>query len=329
MTRLADRAYGGDTSMLPRYFLIGFCTVFLAVGATARAGDEKPAPEPKVVEKLINDLSSEEFAVREAATRKLAELGDAVVPALEKAQKSPDRETSRRAEEILQTLRLRHEERELKKLLAELDKTPLDKLIAHIAKDPNRVTEAEWKALGKLIEAVVAQTNKVSGTTIKVPVDITALKTETNPPAVGDRKLRFVSSGFSQPYTHFEQSAIICSGDTNKWITGVENSVVIVDGDFEGATGIFNSVIICRGNFKKTAGIYDSLVLCGGDFVSVAGIENSVVQAASFGGCTVTRKTVFINLPEVKATLKEGDRYPTTKVDPLSLLRFTPKKKEK
>src|SRR5262249_41440557 len=133
------------------WLLSGTCLALLTVGMSGRASDDKPRPlDPKEVDKLIKDLCSNKFAVRKAATDKLTDLGEAVVGDLEKALKPPDLETSRRATAILQEVRKRREERELKKLLTELDKTPLDKLIAHVAKNPDRVTDAEWKALGKL-----------------------------------------------------------------------------------------------------------------------------------------------------------------------------------
>ncbi len=195
----------------------------------------------------------------------------------------------------------RREERELKDLLANLDKTPLDKLIAHITKNPEKITDAEWKAFGHLVEAAVAQTNKAAGTAFKVPVDVAALKTDTNPHGTGGSNIRFVTPGFAQGYTSFRGSVIICAGDT-KGITVVSNSVVVVDGDFEGATSITNSIIICRGSFKHVTSLRNSIVLCGGSFDRANGIDKSVIQAASFGRCTSTRDNVYLNLPEVAAT---------------------------
>ena len=91
---------------------------------------------------------------------------------------------------------------------------------------------------------------------------------------------------------------------------------------------IRKSVIICSGNFKRATQISHSIVLCCGSFDTVTGIDNSVVQAASFGRCNGTRENVYINLPEVEATTRQGDRYIMTTVDPLSLLRLTQRKKE-
>ncbi|MHB1422295.1 MAG: sigma-70 family RNA polymerase sigma factor [Gemmataceae bacterium] len=59
--------------------------------------------------RLIDDLDSSDFAKREAASKRLAEWGDRVVPALEKALKSaPSLEKRRRIEELLPTSEVVH-----------------------------------------------------------------------------------------------------------------------------------------------------------------------------------------------------------------------------
>ena len=308
--------------MSRRLLPISVGVLLLVLAVSGRARDEKPAaPAAKEIERLIHDLSADEFDVREAATRKLTDLGEAAASAVEKATKSADAETSRRAGVILQEVQKRRDERELKELLANLDKTPLDKLIAHITKNPERVTDAEWKALGKLVEATVSQTNKVAGTTFKVPVDILALSTDATGRGDIVRNTRFVTAAFTRSIASFGEGAIICSGNA-KVITSLRNAIVIVDGDFEGAAAITNSVIICRGSFKYTNLLNTSIVLCGGKFDAARTIDKSVIQAVSFRECTGTRNSVYINLPKVKAMFSEGDRYVTTKEDALEPSAF-------
>jgi hypothetical protein len=52
------------------------------------------------VEKLIRDLGSDEFEVRESASNRLALIGEPALPQIEKALKSDDAEVRRRAEEL-------------------------------------------------------------------------------------------------------------------------------------------------------------------------------------------------------------------------------------
>jgi WD40 repeat protein len=62
-------------------------------------------PDPRRLEKLIEDLESDTFAVRETANRELAEAGEAAGPALRKAvEKSPSVEVRRRVQDLLDRL---------------------------------------------------------------------------------------------------------------------------------------------------------------------------------------------------------------------------------
>jgi hypothetical protein len=63
----------------------------------------QPLPADEV-DRLIDDLDSSDFAQREAASKRLAELGERVVPVLEKALKAgPTLEKCRRIENLLPT----------------------------------------------------------------------------------------------------------------------------------------------------------------------------------------------------------------------------------
>jgi hypothetical protein len=61
-------------------------------------------PHPKEVARLIADLDSEEYALREKASRALEQMKDSVRPALEAALRSTSVETRRRAKRLLATL---------------------------------------------------------------------------------------------------------------------------------------------------------------------------------------------------------------------------------
>src|SRR5262249_20758562 len=64
----------------------------------------RPAPDPEVIAKWIADLDSEEFAVREKATRELEKLAEAADTALRKALNHPSPEVRRRVEQLVQRL---------------------------------------------------------------------------------------------------------------------------------------------------------------------------------------------------------------------------------
>src|SRR5476649_990670 len=75
--------------------------LLLCIASTARA--ESAAPDS--VESLIAKLSDDDFAVREAAQKKLADSDESVLPALEKARAAGDAETASRIGSIIAKIR--------------------------------------------------------------------------------------------------------------------------------------------------------------------------------------------------------------------------------
>ncbi len=84
----------------------------LAAMAANDAADPLPAPQPPAAEAppsipdLVASLADEHFPAREAATKKLWELGDAAVPSLREAATGKDPEVAYRARDILRKLDL-------------------------------------------------------------------------------------------------------------------------------------------------------------------------------------------------------------------------------
>lgn len=85
-------------------------TVVILVAALAGWGgasaEEGPAAASEQIERLIKDLDAESYAVREAATKSLVDIGDAAIPAVELAQKHESAEVRFRAATILGRLKI-------------------------------------------------------------------------------------------------------------------------------------------------------------------------------------------------------------------------------
>src|SRR5437660_1272196 len=79
-----------------------FCPALVAV-ALALLPAEAAAP-PDGAPRLVEQLGSDEFAKREQATQALEAIGQAALPALRKAARSPDLEVRRRAEALLRKI---------------------------------------------------------------------------------------------------------------------------------------------------------------------------------------------------------------------------------
>src|SRR6516162_1905002 len=97
--------------------LLAAC-LLAALGAgrwTLRGRGGEPAPPEPDAARLVRDLGSADFAVREAATRRLLEC-EAPPPALRAALKSGDAEVARRARRIIDEITQREENAAFAKL---------------------------------------------------------------------------------------------------------------------------------------------------------------------------------------------------------------------
>ena len=74
--------------------------VALGAGATAAP----PSTQPAQISSLIHQLGDDSYAARQAAQRRLREIGKPAIPALQEATKSEDLEVSLRADELVREL---------------------------------------------------------------------------------------------------------------------------------------------------------------------------------------------------------------------------------
>src|SRR5262245_47976149 len=94
-------------------------------------------PKPSAPAELVTKLGSDEFREREAASRRLAELGPAALDALRPACRSEDPEVARRARELVGRIeRWAANEKTLAPTLVELtaDNAPLADVLADLSK---------------------------------------------------------------------------------------------------------------------------------------------------------------------------------------------------
>ncbi len=103
------------TEMRDGRFASVVAALVLAWSPWAEAGElGEPSEAAAKIARLVKDLGAESFDVREKATAELSVIGDAALPALEEAVRSPDAEVRSRAELLLKDIRWR-----LPKALAE------------------------------------------------------------------------------------------------------------------------------------------------------------------------------------------------------------------
>jgi hypothetical protein len=97
------------------------CVCQFASFTSAAVSDTSPPAPPAEIKSLIAQLGDASFAVREAATTRLAEMDVSVRPALQEATKSRDAEVRSRARRILTTVNERYFQQRLAAFAADVE----------------------------------------------------------------------------------------------------------------------------------------------------------------------------------------------------------------
>jgi hypothetical protein len=95
---------GDKQRAMYRTFVPAAILISAVVGSTRCLGDDPPEPAPQQVQQWVADLDDAQFAVRQAATRKLREIGLVAVQPLAAAADGRQSEVTRRAVDVLDSL---------------------------------------------------------------------------------------------------------------------------------------------------------------------------------------------------------------------------------
>jgi hypothetical protein len=232
---------------------------------------------------LIEDLGSDRFSVREAATKKLKELEDAL-PALRKARKSADGEVRRRVEEILPALERKHALRCLGKAKA----LGRDGRVVEVA---DRLAyaaawgapgEEGWESLTRFADRAITDTARhFPGKGLRqnpfFPAgefrrcaeiarfgEVAAPKIEIDPGEEGPRDDKELAC---RKLLRETRSRLLVRGEEVAWRGMIDlrmhSGIITASGDAQ-IVGAFGSVLIIGGNLHATS-VAGSIIVCDGD----------------------------------------------------------------
>ncbi|MGH7169236.1 MAG: PDZ domain-containing protein [Gemmataceae bacterium] len=276
-------------------FVLG---IGLCVHALSAVGGEKPSPSEKQrreeIRKLIEQLSAEQFKVREEATRRLMERDDAL-PALREAAKSKDAEVRRRAENAIEAISKRLGKRAIQRAIAKLKKGQTDQFVDTVAHSRGYMDEEGWKAALEHAQAIADKAGKLNG-----------CKYASLPKANLARLKIRRADHFKTQKNGFINTEGILAESINTPEGFIFNSLIISDGAVKSRCSLGWSVIFANGNMRigdrdNVGGIGDSIVVCDGDVDISTLVGNSVILARGnvrVGG--FVRSSVIISGGEVK-----------------------------
>jgi hypothetical protein len=305
--------------------------VLLACTAPICAADEKPAvkPDPAAVRQLVEQLKSDDYQTREKATRELSKLEE-VPDELRTATKSDDLEQRRRAESAVGAITARAEDKAFKAMVADLQKVEVDRFVSRMVTDADFAGDKQWEVVQTLTKALTKRANELSDKKFPVPdMDMKSLPQQTNAAGkIAHKGKRILLSDPKAAMVSVSGCVILSAGPTPR-MTGINDSIVIVDGDFQGATSVDNCLLIVRGNVGPITGVSGSIILATGECKGATVCDDSFYQVNNKQlRFTRSSNNVYIkSTPEFANNDKNG-RVLDTDRGPLQLLKFSEAKKD-
>lgn len=275
--------------------------------AGARSSDERR------IDELIKQLGSEDFQVREAATRRLMSREDAA-PALHKALKSTDAEVARRAAQILEVFTRRESQRLLDKLVALGKNGEIDQAVDRLVhRKEGSEEEACWQVMAelawKLVEVGERDFRKIGiKVTDEMPIrDFRRYKAAIKPQAIAlqrpciQKEGAFVIRGEEVSVeSNILYSLVASSGCVR---AGWLHSSVIFSGESVEVEGIHSSVIVCDGQFRAKRILKDCFVIARDGVKCPLNVRNCLIITA--GSVEVPKEA-----PVAENTIKEKEATP-------------------
>jgi hypothetical protein len=272
-----------------------------------RAGAQADLLTGTEIDKLIAQLGSDPFEVREAATQKLKQHEEAI-PALQQALKSSDGEVARRAAVILDFFALQEKKRAFAKLAALGKAGRVDQAVEKLVRRKEWDDEdACWQVLaelaGRLTDLEQKQFGKVSlQPAAEVPArDFRRYRENMRPhfragSHLSPRDLmdtRFVVRAVQLQTDVHKIASLLAAASRAK--TPILDRSVLFAGDSVEVANVDNSLIVCDGEVTAQGCITNSLIIARGDIHCFDLVENSrIITAGSlrldgFGKLTGTK----------------------------------------
>ncbi len=289
------------------------------VCAQDRGGPLAPEKQRREeIDKLIGQLSSDDFRVREEAVRRLKEMDDAL-PALREAAKSGDAEVAKRARQVIEVIGQRQAKREIDRALALLKQGKTDQFVEWAVRRRDCLNEDCWKAALEHAQAIADAAGKASGCKFKAlpKVDVAKL---TPPVDLGDAIQRGRLAAESVVMEKLIQDSFLVSSggiETKKatppllqrCVVFANGGITLGDKDWSGM--ITDSLIVCDGDLATTL-VRNSVVLAAGNVSLGCAASDSVIVS----GGTVREGLDFPGARATNSLIQEHQR------DPLNLVHF-------
>jgi hypothetical protein len=291
--------------------------IVFAVAALAKA-PAGATDKQDSIDRLIQQLGSDDFEAREEASRKLADCDDAL-PKLRAAAKSEDAEVVWRAKRLVQGITRRLRDKALKELFADLNVEGIDRFIDRMVTEKDYATPQRWELAYKFAQEAAARASKLSGRQFDAPtLNLPKMDIMKQCPEFRSNDMKLQVEGIYPAGKILRQCLVVSSGDCP--VTEcLDNCVVFVNGDMEGCGVIRDSIVFCNGNLGNVTCVRRSMIFCTGKLGASCTHDNSVFDVLAISGVTSAKDNVYINLNAIQVVSNERNQFIQTDAGPLRL----------
>ena len=248
---------------------LAFLIILSACWATAQqpTSTNPQAEVPKeTIYKLIKDLGSKDFKVRDHATKRLLEIEEAA-PALQEAAKSEDAEVAQRAKAILDRFAIRKRERNTRFSLDRINGHGFgfEAFIDRMVEDKNFSTQEHWGDVITLTKQIMSKTTKTRRRGVYIPIENGAnypIKRATNITKRSEAEKHRILGPSLRSEVPITSSLVLSSGR----IATVEAPA-------------FGSILLSGGNVAIDGPVTDCLIIASQEVAISGPVENSIIIA--------------------------------------------------
>lgn len=256
----------------------------LAAAALAAAPPLEQAPLPQVIPiaELVKQLGSDDFAAREAATRRLSSMVLDPPPALLAATKSENPEVRGRAAKVVQAMRTNVTLARMPRGERFAQQGKVDLFVAATAvwglKPDDRRLWLPAFDLGRRLIAKAGMTGERKPNGCPAAYKDYETFQEVNSPRYTRVDKVYIRQEADPHPLPFHNEAIQAPGVAEP--KGINRNLIVSRGSVMAASGIAKSVVMANGDITARSIMYDSVVVCDGDVTITEGEISTCVVVA-------------------------------------------------
>jgi len=304
--------------------LVSFLAILLVSAFFLPFGAAEPEKKDRKaeIEKLIADLDSPIFKVREGAVARLIAIGEDALPALRKAlDEQPALDMRTRLGNIEAKMAGAIRERAIGAMGDGTKDIAIDQFIDLMVTCKGFASDRTWESAEKMAQAIVDRSSDIADRKYALPCSDFLKLEVADPDRNANQRKRLRVEGMKEGVAT-EGSVVISSG-TVEGLSRTRNCVFFVNGDIKGWNRTYNCLIFCTGNVENLHRTSNCIIIATGAFRACSSTTSSFLQVKATEKLTGSARNTYLNLTKIEAIDEpRDDAFPENAKGPLQLFKF-------